>query len=235
MLVTRPEPGASRTGRRLAAGGFSPLLMPLSRIEPLARDEDAVVQLPDAVVATSANALLHLPAPLAARLSGRPLFAVGEKTGHAARQAGFASVLEGDGDAAELAQRVASRYPAGAQLVYLCGRVRLPDFEEAMRDAGIAVLAVETYDTPSVVPDSKVIVALLGGGPVDAVMLYSRNAALAFATIAGRAELSGRFENAQLLCLSEKIATALPATSAVRHRVAAEPNEDAMFALLEGL
>ena len=191
--------------------------------------------LPDAVVATSANALLHLSAPLAARLSGLPLFAVGEKTGQAARQAGFASVMEGDGDATELAQLVASRYPSGARLVYLCGKVRLPDFEEAMRDSGIAVLAVETYDTPSVVPDSESIAALLGGRPVDAVMLYSRNAALTFASIAARAELSGLFEGARLLCLSGKIAAALPAANAVRHRVAAEPNEDAMFALLEGL
>lgn len=235
MLVTRPEPGASRTGRRLASGGFSPLLMPLSRIEAVAQDANSVTQLPDAVVATSANALLHLSAPLAARLSGLPLFAVGDKTGQAARQAGFASVVEGDGDAAELAQRVASRYPAGARLVYLCGRVRLPDFEAAMEGAGIDVHPIETYDTPSLVPESEMIVALLGGLPVDAVMLYSRNAALTFSAIAARAELGGLFEGAWFLCLSGKIAAALPATGAVRHRVAAEPNEDAMFALLEEL
>lgn len=235
VLVTRPEPGASRTGRRLATGGFSPLLMPLSRIEVLAQNGDAVTQPPDAVVATSANALIHLSVPLAARLSSLPLFAVGEKTGQAARLAGFADVVEGDEDAAGLARLVASRYPAGARLVYLCGKVRLPDFETAMTDSGIDVLPIETYDTPSIVPDSKTIVALLGGRPVDAVMLYSRNAALTFAAIAARAELPGLFEDAQLLCLSGKITSALPATSAVRHRVADEPNEDAMFALLKGL
>jgi uroporphyrinogen-III synthase len=235
VLVTRPEPGASRTGRRLASDGFSPLLMPLSRIEPLEQSGDVLSQLPDAVVATSANAILHLSAPLAARLAGMPLFAVGEKTGQAARQAGFASVVEGEGDASELAQLVAFRCPKGARLVYLCGRVRLPDFEEAMKDAGIEVHAVETYDTPSVLPDSESIAALVSGRPVDAVMLYSRNAALTFASIADRAELSGLFEDARLLCLSGKIAAALPTTSAVRHRVAAEPNEDAMFALLDRL
>ncbi|RWD98328.1 MAG: uroporphyrinogen-III synthase, partial [Mesorhizobium sp.] len=29
VLVTRPEPGASRTARRLEAPGFQPILLPL--------------------------------------------------------------------------------------------------------------------------------------------------------------------------------------------------------------
>lgn len=235
VLVTRPEPGASRTGRRLAGRGFSPILMPLSRIAGLAQDEGAVARLPDAVVATSANALVHLAAPLARRLTALPLYAVGEKTGQAAREAGFRSVVDGEGDAEDLARLVATRLPAGSRLAYLCGKVRLPDFEAAMRGAGIDVQPLETYDTPAILPDVETVAVLLGGAPVDAVMLYSRNAALSFAAIAARTELTGLFEAATCLCLSPKIAAALAAGGAMRHRVAAEPNEDAMFALLDEL
>ena len=61
VLVTRPQPGAAETARRLLALGRTPVLAPVLEIVPLAAD----LPPPDgiqAVLITSANALAALEA-----------------------------------------------------------------------------------------------------------------------------------------------------------------------------
>ncbi|MDQ2632708.1 MAG: uroporphyrinogen-III synthase, partial [Pseudomonadota bacterium] len=99
VLVTRPEPGASQTARRLDALGFRPLKLPLHEIRPLPAVSGAVPDAITAVAATSANAIRHAPAALLDRLSKLPCFAVGEATAAIARDAGFSNVVDGEGDA----------------------------------------------------------------------------------------------------------------------------------------
>ncbi|TIX52492.1 MAG: uroporphyrinogen-III synthase, partial [Mesorhizobium sp.] len=42
VLVTRPEPGASRTAQRLLDQGFQPILLPLTETVALPVDADGV-------------------------------------------------------------------------------------------------------------------------------------------------------------------------------------------------
>src|SRR5262245_13671221 len=95
VLVTRPEPGASRTARRLAEQGFEPVVLPLTEIRPLPADHFPDSANIDAVAATSANAIRHAPRRLISTLTGKPVFAVGGGTARATRNAGFATVFEG--------------------------------------------------------------------------------------------------------------------------------------------
>ena len=66
--------------------------------------------------------------------------------------------------------------PAGP-VVYLCGRVRRPHFEQRLAEAGIAVVPVETYDTATIVRTTDEISAALAATPVDYALVYSANAA----------------------------------------------------------
>ena len=61
VLVTRPEPGASRTAVKLRAMGFEPVLLPLSETKPLAIPRDPIPESAVAVAITSANAIRHAP------------------------------------------------------------------------------------------------------------------------------------------------------------------------------
>ncbi|MEP9374675.1 uroporphyrinogen-III synthase [Mesorhizobium sp. KR1-2] len=229
VLVTRPEPAASATARRLEAAGFSPIVLPLSRTQPLAVDATALPDHIDAVAVTSANAVRHASAELTAALSARRCFAVGRKTAKAAREAGFRLVTEGPGDAVGLAAMIAAELPVGARIAYLTGRVRLPDFERRLTEAGYRPHVVETYDTCLADQSAETLSVLPKDGSVDAVLLYSAKAAEAFSALA---KGDSRLTSTRCLCLSGRVADALQGAQTDRIFVADEPSEEALVALL---
>lgn len=231
VLVTRPEPGASRTAQRLEKMGFQPILLPLTETVALPAKASEARKDAMAVTATSANAVRHASRELIAALAALPCHAVGKRTAEAARKAGFVSVSEGPGDAVALADAIAGGSPAGT-IVYLCGRVRFPAFEQRLSAADIPVRAVETYDTIALNYSDADVVARLSGGPVDAVLLYSAKAALAMQVLIRRPALGDHFEKTRFFALSGRIAAALDGVAPERVRVAGEPQEDALIGLL---
>lgn len=230
VLVTRPEPGASRTARRLEAQGFQPIVLPLTETAALPV-EASFFPTAAAVAVTSANAVRHAPRELVAALAALPCHAVGKRTAEACRAAGFLSVAEGPGDAGALADAINSDL-AGQEIVYLCGGVRFPIFEERLAAAGVRVDAIETYDTVRLSHDDAEVVAHLSNKPVDAVLLYSAKAAEALNPLIRRAALRGLFERAELLALSARVADALDGGAGQKVRIASQPDEDALLALL---
>ncbi|MER8374583.1 uroporphyrinogen-III synthase [Mesorhizobium sp. M1406] len=232
VLVTRPEPGASRTARQLEKTGFQPILLPLTETVALPVDRGVVPHDAVAVAITSANAVRHAPKELIVAITALPCHAVGERTAQAAREAGFLSVGEGPGNAEALAESLAADH-SGKTIVYLCGRVRFPAFERGLETAGVRVRAVETYDTFAVSYSDEAIVALLSGEPVDAVLFYSAKAAAALQVLARRPALQGLFEKTWFFALSARIAAAFGDTARERLRIAAQPDEEALLALLQ--
>ncbi|MER8441403.1 uroporphyrinogen-III synthase [Mesorhizobium sp. M1312] len=231
VLVTRPEPGASRTAQRLEDQGFEPILLPLTETVALPIDADGVADTAAAVAVTSANAVRYAPKEIIAALAGLPCHAVGRRTAEAARAAGVLSVSEGPGDAEALADSLAGGY-AGQTIVYLCGRVRFSGFEQRLQAAGVHVRAVETYDTVALDYSDEAVLARLFGLPVEAVLLYSANAATAMQALAGRPALLGVFDRTVFFALSGRIAAALDDVAGDRIRIAPEPSEDALLRLL---
>lgn len=230
VLVTRPEPGAARTAQRLAALGFEPILLPLTETRPLPA-AFGVPKQAGALVVTSANALRHASRELIAALSHLPCHAVGKRTAESARMAGFSTVHEGPGDAEALAEAIAEPL-SGAVVVYLCGRVRMPCFEQRLKAAGVQVHPAETYDTVAIERESAEISARLSDRPVDMVTLYSAKAAEALLAVSRRPELAPLFSRATFLCLSSRVAGALASVDKERIRISPEPNEEALLGLL---
>ncbi len=231
VLVTRPEPGASHTARRLEAAGFIPLLLPLFETRALFIDAASVPDGAGAVAVTSANAVRHAPAALIERLAARPCFAVGDKTAETARAAGFTCVTEGRGDAEALARTIIAASLA-EPVVYLCGHVRRPVFEETLAAAGIAVRTIEVYDAVRIEDAPDAAISVLGGLPVDAALLYSATGAEALTEFMRRPELAGLFENTAFLCLSKRVADVFERAGRCKIRIAEEPTEDALLSLL---
>ncbi|TPN83764.1 uroporphyrinogen-III synthase [Mesorhizobium sp. CU2] len=230
VLVTRPEPGTSRTARRLEALGFQPVLLPLTETKALPVEADTM-QDAVAVAVTSANAVRHAPRELIATLAALPCHAVGERTAEACRAAGFSSVSEGPGDATALADAIAAGL-AGKAIVYLCGRVRLPAFEARLKAAGVRVDAVETYDTAGLDQRDADVLARLSESPVDAALLYSAKASAALVKLIERPALGHLFETTEFLALSARVAAPLDGIAGHRIRIAPHPDEDALLGLL---
>lgn len=131
VLVTRPEPGASATARALRSAGFDPVVLPLTEIRPLPIPE-TFFPVVDAVALTSANAIRHAPDRLLAEIRTVPVHAVGATSARAAREAGFADVTAGPGDAVGLASAMSQTLAPGSTVLYLCGKVRKPEFEQGL-------------------------------------------------------------------------------------------------------
>ncbi|RWM22243.1 MAG: uroporphyrinogen-III synthase [Mesorhizobium sp.] len=231
VLVTRPEPGASRTAQRLEDQGFQPILLPLTETVALPVDTDEVAINAAAVAVTSANAVRHAPKEIIAALAALPCHAVGKRTAEAARATGFLSISEGPSDAEALADALAGDFMAKT-IIYLCGRVRFPAFEARLKAAGVHVRAVETYDTVAPSHSDAAILACLSGQPVEAVLLYSAKAAAAMQALTGRPALRGLFEETWFFALSGRIAAVLETVASEKLRVAPEPSEEALLELL---
>lgn len=231
VLVTRPEPGASRTARRLQDMGFQPILLPLTDTMALPVEAGAVARDATAVAITSANAVRHAPKEIIAALAALPCHAVGKRTAEAARAAGFLAVSEGAGDAEALADAIAGDF-SGRTIVYLSGRVRFPAFEARLQAEGVLVRAVETYDTVTLDYSDGAIVERLSGQPVEAALLYSAKAAAALQTLTRRSALRDLFEKTLVFVLSARIAAALDEFAGEKIRIATEPHEDALLELL---
>src|SRR5262245_15475459 len=150
VLVTRPHPDDEATAMALRASGFEVLRAPMLRFEPVVFHDDAEVDY-SAVILTSANALRAITPHLAdGRLLKLPLFAVGENTAAAARDAGFGEVIASKGDAGALRDLVLARakpkqLKKDRPLLYLAGADLARDLAGELGELGFTVVTHTTY------------------------------------------------------------------------------------------
>jgi len=231
VLVTRPEPGATRTAQRLARAGHTPVMLPLTEIRPLPAISPEAMHA-TAVVLTSASAVRLADDELLAALVDKPCFAVGERTADVARGRGFSDVAVGPGDAEGLADLILRRTEPASRLAYLCGRRRRDTLERVLHAAERHCMAIETYDTCDLGYTGHALRSCLGTEPIDAVLLYSRHAAERLGALWSEGSMPECAESASLICISPRTAEG---TALIRGRtvsIAAEPHEEAMFAIL---
>ena len=224
VVVTRPQADGERTAAALEALGHEVLVAPLMRIEPVAADLAGTWS---AIAITSANAIQPIPAAADRTL---PVFAVGDRSAEAARQAGFAEVRSANGDIKDLLRLVVSRSTdAKAPLLYLAGKDRSDDLVARLATYGIAAEMRVVYRTVAEAFPPVLAVAL-ESGDVDAVLHFSRRSAELFMAGARSAGVADPALDVRHLCLSAQMAE--PLAGASRIAVAARPEEAALIALL---
>jgi uroporphyrinogen-III synthase len=242
VLVTRPEPGAERTAALLRARGHEAVVLPLTRTVPLAQNHDALQHIEaGAYAVTSAAALRHWQTmDIAAKQLAVPLYAVGEATGQAATQAGFRDVRtglgNGDGLAALIARDVDNsrlNLSDAAPLLYVAGRIRRSRFEEAAKAENLPIEVVEIYNTERISYSTDYILRHFFTNNETAIFLYSHNAASILFDHLKQNSLHKQLKNSTFYCLSAHVATAVPAHCPAQIRIAAEPNEPELLALLD--
>lgn len=237
VLVTRPHPDDETTASALRARGFDVLRAPMLRFEPVPLQNDADARY-DAVIVTSANALRAIAPQLAgSHLLELPLFAVGEHTASAARDAGFGEVLAAKGDGASLRDLVlasvkSKQLKKSSTLLYLAGADLARDLAGELGEKGLQVVTRTTYrmvPAPSLPPE---ICDAFVAHEVEAVLHYSRRSARAFL----EAARSGGVEISALAlpqcCISAAVASVLRDAGATRVTAASSPDENALFEAL---
>ncbi len=239
VLVTRPEPGCSRTARRVAALGLEPVRLPVTeaRHDP-GTVRDAVGRSWGALAVTSANAVrvLETVPEAVAAWGDLPLFAVGARTAGLARQAGFARAEQGGGSGRDLAARIAAAGGprADAPLLYCAGRPRSDGLERALRAAGVPFSVAECYRMePLAYPDAAL--AELLAVPLAAALFYSRETAAAFFRLLSAAGLMDRFRPDRIVCLSDGVTAGLPEKLRPLSAAPRRPSEEAVLEILAAM
>jgi len=182
VLVTRPEPDATRTAAALEARGHTALVDPVVAIETL---QDVVIpqRAYARILVTSGNAVRAIEGrPDAARLHGVPLLAVGDRTAALAREAGFGQIESAGGGADTLVVHAAATgTPEAGPILYLAGTDRAGDVDGRLRAAGFEVDLVEVYRAAPVGRLGAAAATALAAGEIDTVLFASRRTAEAFA------------------------------------------------------
>ncbi len=229
IALMRERNQAERSAVRLVARGFSFVIAPATVVRSLAAEPSAGQF--DAVVATSARAFVHGGAQFSAALAGLPLYGVGERGHEAAATLGLAFAAAPARDVAALIEILRTRLPAKAQVLYLAGRDRLPDFEDAMQSAGHVVTVVETYAADA--RDQWTAEEAGAVASADAFLHYSHRSAGLTVELAARAGLLDRMKSRPHVCLSREAAKPLAAVSSRRVFWPHEPNEESLLDTLE--
>lgn len=230
MLVTRPEPDASETAGRLAALGIKAIKMPLLVRHALATGLPEVNGLVGMAL-TSANAILALAETgrLAPYLDLK-VFAVGERTGQAARNAGFADVTVTGTSLAGLIEHITAAKLTGP-LFYPSAQHPSGDLARSLAPAGVLVVQAKIYEMKAITEPPEAQFGDIKAGKFSAALFYSRRTADTFVKLARQALARPARANLGVLCLSENIAEPLLEAGFVRAGLADYPSEEAMMAL----
>lgn len=223
VIVTRTLPGARDTAENLTRLGFAPLLSPMLSITEtgFAPGDLAGVR---HLIFTSANGVravrgAELPPDLTA-------WCVGPSTADAAREAGFATVIEGDGNAEDLARLILASHPDGP-LLHIANEAAAGELVAALKSGGLEARFSAPYRTEAATSlSAEALEALAGLRPVI-LLLHSAKAASAVA--ASRPQLA----NAGLVAISEAALAPLQNAASRGHWIAARPNEDSLLDALQ--
>jgi len=224
VLITRPEPGASETARRVLALNYDPIVAPLLQVLPLAAPLPGNV---DAVLVSSGNAVPCLPAGL----HGTPLLAVGDATAERARAAGFTDVASADGDAAALADLTRRVCQPGATLLFATARRQGASLAAALRAAGFIVHRRAVYEARAVGRMPAPAVRALEDGSLAFAMFLSAETSRAFGRLLP-AQLAPALAGVEALAIGQPAADALRFLPWRRVRVSAKSTQDSILAML---
>lgn len=218
VWITRAEPGASRTAARLLDMGLEPIIAPLLAIENLTPPVPDLAAFA-ALAFTSINGVTAFAALTPRR--ERPVFAVGDATAQAARDAGFADVRSASGDLHALARLIASGLNDGVLLV---PQAETPagDFDAALAAAGARNILIQ----PLIVYRAR-RTAVAMPTTFDAILVHSPRAA----KILSEQDIP-RLSHAVTACISPAAAAPLVALG-LTPAVAQTPDEASLLTILK--
>ena len=240
ILLTRPRADAEDLAKLLDARGHEVLLEPLLEIvavpgEPVAATDS------QAILFTSANgvrALLARNADDISALRHLPVYAVGDATGRAAKEAGFAEVISASGDVKALAALVAARVrPEAGPLLHVAASDVAGDLAGLLGAQGFTVTRAVLYEAKKAEALSAETAGALRRGEIPAALFFSPRTAATFVALAGAADLAPALGRTTAVCLSAAVADAiddLPGAASWRDILtAAEPTQDSLLSALD--
>ncbi len=230
VLVTRPEDDAAPLATQLARFGIASTIEPLLDVcyrEGGELDMTGV----QALLATSANGVRAFARRC--RQRDLPLFAVGDATARAARDAGFTLVESAAGDVFALAELVRQRRdPAAGTLLHAAASVVAGDLGKMLAKDGFQVRREILYEARTATQLTAPTVELLRQGKIDGAALFSPRTAAVFIDLMKAAKVEAACAQMTAFCLSWAVAGAIESVRWRLIRVAARPEQAALLDII---
>lgn len=225
LMITRPKEDAEPLAKELAALGIETVIEPLLSIE-VAHTETPDLSGVQAMLVTSANGVRAFTQICGERQL--PVYAVGDASARAARDAGFEQIESASGDVDALADLVARRLnPENGALLHVAGSKVAGDLAGFLQDAGYSYRRLQLYHAAKATTLSPQGIAAIRDRLVDGVVLYSPRTAESFVDLIEKAGIeSGRLT---AYCLSEAVATKAKALQWERIVLAETPDQAALI------
>jgi len=236
LIVTRPEPAATRTASKLRDLGHEVFVSPVLEIV------DTSEEMPKGdfsfVIITSANALTVLgQCKFDKSLLETPLYAVGDHTAEMARAMGFVDVHSASGNAEDLVALIKANktkaHTGNNSALYISGADSTRGFTDSLLDAGLSIVQWVSYKANLVNQLTKKSAELLRSGEAVGVLLYSPRSARQFSKVYDKVHNTQDADNIILFAISNAIKHSLPSSMQSRCSVATLPNESSLFDLLK--
>jgi uroporphyrinogen-III synthase len=230
LLVTRPRDDAESFAQVLRACGHQAVVAPLMEVH-FASGPPLPLDGVQALIVTSANGVRGAAAHTTRR--DLTLYAVGPQTCEAARQAGFTSVINADGDSTALVETVAGNAdPAKGGLLHAAGAETAGRLRQALLARGFRVETSILYEALPVAALPANAAESLQNKTLDGVLLFSPRSAKIFASLVGTAGLAAECARLIAFCISAATAEALAPLTFARVAIAGTPNQDAILDLI---
>jgi uroporphyrinogen-III synthase len=231
ILVTRPEPGASRTVAALAAMGKTALAAPLFEIVLTAQPRPSGRFA--ALLVTSQNGAAGLSPASSGLAADLPVFAVGDRTAQALRDAGFTDVTSASGDQKALTRLVLARLSTRYRVLLATGEDHKDGLPTAFAAAGHELAVWLRYKAEAVAKLPDEAREALRAGQIDVALHYSRRASETLLSLAAAEGLGDALARMRHLCLSQDVAAPLQDVGLAKVEIAAHPDEDSLLALVD--
>lgn len=230
LLITRPEPDATRTAVALRARGHEVLVAPVLATQTIEADFKPPYA---AVLMTSANAARAASHQRFAGLRQLSVLAVGDRTAEAARASGFAIVESASGALPDLVRLISARVGKNSgRLLYLAGEDRSGDLGGDLAARGISVDTVVIYRAVAAERPPVALVQALMAGQLDGALHYSGRSVATLLRLARESGVLNPLINLAHYCLSEAAAAPLRDAGAERISVASHPDEAGLLDLI---
>ena len=241
VLITRPEPDASRWRNQLKALGVDSTVDPMLDIA-IAPSTPVLQSTPgqsarrhQALVITSRNAVRWLEAASdLATATVLPVYTVGPGSTAAIRALGFTNVIEGAATARDLAPIIASgANPHDGPLLHLSGDKLAFDLAPTLAERGLTLDRRIVYHSRPAGSLRQATVIGIENGTIDTVVLLSPLTAATFVQLLNAAGLAQQHQRLVYVCLSQVIGQIVAGCGPQDVIVAPAPNAQAVFGVLE--
>lgn len=208
VAITRPQEDAAAMAAELTSRGVKAFIVPMLRIELVeeraALLQQAMQQKLQAICVTSKHAVHALAGQK--QVHGIALYAVGEATAQAAKEAGFTKIFTADGTVASLLlQVVESCRPDAGAVLYARGQDITLDLALELKSHGLPATEATLYRAVLVDRFPQEYVQALKSGQVDEVLFFSPRSAANYCSIAVRDKLIREHHAITAICTSESV------------------------------